>query len=136
MFITNINELLLSSINNNLENNLQYLGISELCENIKYISNLKRLDVSCIIKIILDNDIGSDGVERIYNKLKYLPELSSLNVNANDYRNSGIIIIQKLKKEYPKISCEIDESYHYRRKKYYNSDYTDSDDYESDYYDY
>lgn len=54
---------------------------------------------------------------------------------ANDYRNSGIIILQKLKKEYPKIDCEIDESYQYRRKKYYNSDYTDSDDYESDYSD-
>lgn len=30
----------------------------------------------------LDNDIGSDGVEYIYNILKYLPKLSSLNVNC------------------------------------------------------
>lgn len=52
-YFRNLETLDLSSIKFfNKDNKIDYRGINELCYNIHYVSNLKRLNISCILLYI------------------------------------------------------------------------------------
>lgn len=53
------------------------------CENLKYISNLISLDISCIkIIIYLYNKIRDEGVKELCKSFIYIPNLILLNIKC------------------------------------------------------
>lgn len=61
-----------------------------LCDNLKYITKLSKLNVNCILLNNIDNDIRDGGIMELCINLSNISKLSELSIAGNEIRNLGI----------------------------------------------
>lgn len=66
-----------------IDNIIGFEGIIELSKSLKYVENLKELDIKSIIYLyIIDNYLGNKGIIILSQNLKYISNLTILNLHC------------------------------------------------------